>query len=1646
MDLLPWAYQGFGLAVAETMEGRWGEYRERAQVEVLVRGARGHMMPGVLMQIAVMLALGSGVVRAVGPAAAGLEAGVPEVQAHGNDEAGLKPRYVAVVGFKTLSSGGDDESWMGVGLGEELATRLSMAGNAIKTIERLQLSEILAPCAVLPGVPPAQTVPHMVIGDENPELDKACAAALRQAKTSGTLYSADALIVGTLLCDGQFLSATTRLVDVETGAVQWGVTARVPGSRGSVEAVRSLAATLTESWCGKLNVPVLSEMRDVGVEKASVYQALWQARQSLYDGRYEQCLETIAWAEAQTPGLEQLEGLMATRDDAWGQQLERVGPDELQVQGIIAQMLQSAQRTKDYYKQGHAMSCYYMGRAYEKAGSLAEAEAEYRECLEQRPSRLLWEFEAGCAIDDPLVVDGIAYAGSEDGHVRAFNARSGQVLWDFEADTAPILSARMRRMQPGPVVPATSVSANVYLCGPDPAMPDQAWPLVGLFRVDAVVDGVAYVGSSAQLSALESTHGQVLWEYTNGWTMDAPVVANGRAYIASNDFRGTGAGLLSALDAKSGKVIWQEHFGQRIWRPKLACGLLWVGSRDGHVRAFDVADGRLRRDVRVGVEGDRIVWVSDTEPASERVYVYVEAEQYLRAEAQTGDSLCAMDARDGRLLWRHEVASGTSGAIMGQMVYLRGTDSRVHGLDACTGAPVCTFDAGADMETTVLDGNVACALSGDGRIRAFHARTGTPLWDTQVGTWRPTVCLANGAAYTTSDDGCLWAFWATDGALLWKATGINASWAVPVVTPAAVYAQSRDGLMALDARTGEVIWNFSESSGCRPQFVAADVLYASSYDGHLRAFRTDLHRGPDYEELATTRLMVCLEARGRPVEAARFAARLFRQTEQRSQGFRDAYPVEVVLAGLPRAMKRGLRTAIGDQTGVGPPLEPLWSLGVGEEITQITVAGDTVFAGAADGQLRAIDSTTGALRWRCRTDGTIAVGTVAFAQDRAYAVGTSGDPHLWAIDTRTGRVIWEHEAKEGFSWPVVGEGVVCVVDRRRREPSSLQAFDAETGKLLWASEAEEVSPAAMAGGAAYFNTCSGAGANYVRAVDVRTGEQLWRRATGNFHGTSIVVNGGIYVVLDQAWPREGSCLLAIDARQGNILWSFDTMFRLTAIDVSGGMVLVGSDDGYLCALDARTGARLWACDVWSGYSGLSLLVEPDGRVVYAYSGCDHGVYAVDSQTGEHLWEFERRPGDVRLVVRGDLVLLVYPTDGHVQAVDRGDGRLVWDEYTGGNSGLVGVSGRILCAADERSLCAFELPDAIGREPWPVIWDTPAQLWSYMIWGKGGLAARQIRDGAGLAHVISSGSWVSADALANEIDRLAMLRDWSDTAVTARGNWENPKAMAEDPAAICPPELSAKASLLDQGIRPAAQFYLQIARRATDPRDMLEYAAEALRLSAGYGEAASVEARAHKLIGARRLDSSLYAEAIVQYTEAIGLDPTDAVAYNDRGFAYFALGDYAKAVDDLDRAIELDPRLATAYCNRANAECVLGAYDAAEADCDAALALDTTDPAIHSVLSVLCGLIGRYERAVTALERSLRAFEDTTSSRVAAIRAYRICLPQSPDPLELYKLSLAMLLEGTADAPGAVEWFSAYLDAEPNGAYAPEARRRLEALR
>ena len=153
----------------------------------------------------------------------------------------------------------------------------------------------------------------------------------------------------------------------------------------------------------------------------------------------------------------------------------------------------------------------------------------------------------------------------------------------------------------------------------------------------------------------------------------------------------------------------------------------------------------------------------------------------------------------------------------------------------------------------------------------------------------------------------------------------------------------------------------------------------------------------------------------------------------------------------------------------------------------------------------------------------------------------------------------------------------------------------------------------------------------------------WSKELGTTRGleaTPLVSNGVIYTT------GEWSVAFALDAKSGEILWTFDpkvprAIARTICCDVVNrgvalydGKVYLGTLDGRLIALDAKSGHPVWdvvTADQSKPYAITGAPRIAKGMVLIGNAGSEFGVRgylsAYDAETGKLIWRTYTVPGD-----------------------------------------------------------------------------------------------------------------------------------------------------------------------------------------------------------------------------------------------------------------------------------------------------------------------------------------------------------------------------------------------------------------------------------
>jgi tetratricopeptide (TPR) repeat protein len=90
------------------------------------------------------------------------------------------------------------------------------------------------------------------------------------------------------------------------------------------------------------------------------------------------------------------------------------------------------------------------------------------------------------------------------------------------------------------------------------------------------------------------------------------------------------------------------------------------------------------------------------------------------------------------------------------------------------------------------------------------------------------------------------------------------------------------------------------------------------------------------------------------------------------------------------------------------------------------------------------------------------------------------------------------------------------------------------------------------------------------------------------------------------------------------------------------------------------------------------------------------------------------------------------------------------------------------------------------------------------------------------------------------------------------------------------------------------------------------------------------------------------QALTDYTQALRLDPNNAVIYKERGDVYSHLGEPDKAISDFNQALRLNPNYSAAYSGRSNAYANKSEEDRAIADINQAIRLNPNDAFLYRI--------------------------------------------------------------------------------------------------
>lgn len=311
-------------------------------------------------------------------------------------------------------------------------------------------------------------------------------------------------------------------------------------------------------------------------------------------------------------------------------------------------------------------------------------------------------------------------------------------------------------------------------------------------------------------------------------------------------------------------------------------------------------------------------------------------------------------------------------------------------------------------------------------------------------------------------------------------------------------------------------------------------------------------------------------------------------------------------------------------TGVANSLLPdnpqlLWTFQAGDMIESTAAIVDrTVYIGALDGILYAIDARTGEKRWTYQANSSIKASPAI--HDGVVYFG-DGDGVFHAVDISTRKMKWQFSTEGEIisSANFAGDRVLF-----GSYDGFLYCLNRESGELVWKFETEGyvhgtpgvwTQSESESGDATNFVILTGCD-SYLRVINIDDGTQTQQVDLGAYVGASPAI------LQDQVYcGTYGTEILGIALDSGEIAWRYRHPKRqfpfFASAALSQDSVIIGGRDKMVHALSRETGEPIWTYTAKASIESSAVIV---GTRVFL--GTTRGLFiALDITNGESVWEF-----------------------------------------------------------------------------------------------------------------------------------------------------------------------------------------------------------------------------------------------------------------------------------------------------------------------------------------------------------------------------------------------------------------------------------------
>jgi outer membrane protein assembly factor BamB len=287
-------------------------------------------------------------------------------------------------------------------------------------------------------------------------------------------------------------------------------------------------------------------------------------------------------------------------------------------------------------------------------------------------------------------------------------------------------------------------------------------------------------------------------------------------------------------------------------------------------------------------------------------------------------------------------------------------------------------------------------------------------------------------------------------------------------------------------------------------------------------------------------------------------------------------------------------------------LEVRWRFKAGDSVeSTAAIVGNTVYVGSLDGYLHALDLATGKERWKYKGGPFKAPASVQYGT--VYIGDLDGLFH--AVEAVTGQKRWTFETQGDITAGANFVGKQVLFGSGDQMLYCLQADGKEAWRFRVPGGPVMATPAVV-GERTFVSGCD----STLHVIDATNGKELTAVDLGSQTGATPAVRG------DQLYvgTMSSNQVLAVDWKKGEVLWRFEAAHRpmpfFASAAVTDDLVVVGSQDRRVHALDRKTGQEVWQFTT-GGKVDSSPVVS--GQRVY-FGSLDKYLYVLDVKTGKEL--------------------------------------------------------------------------------------------------------------------------------------------------------------------------------------------------------------------------------------------------------------------------------------------------------------------------------------------------------------------------------------------------------------------------------------------